>query len=189
MVVTNNVNPMLIILEGPECTGKTTVASKLAEEYGARVQKGVRIADRFLLMSSTIRDLENQILRTSGLVGEAMTVFDRWPAISDCIYEKYIVGGNPITYYMLPFFQDLFVNNNVKLVFLNISRDEMIKRFEARGDKIVSLDEALVAYDAYQQFYNECRNMIPCQIIDATNLSEDDTFNMVRDVVGLSREV
>jgi thymidylate kinase len=189
MVVTNNNRPMLIILEGPECTGKSTVARKLAEDFGARVQKGVRIADRFLLMSSTIRDLENQVLRTSGLIGEAMTVFDRWPAISDCIYERYIVGGNPITYEMLPFFRDLFVNNNVQLVFLNVNKDTMIQRFQSRGDNIVDLNEAVTAYDAYQQFFSDCAAMLPCFIIDASDLSEDETYSKVKGALGLDSEV
>lgn len=174
----------LIIFEGPECVGKTTIVQKLADEFSARVQKGVRIKDRFLLVASVVEDIKSQIARTSVGDGEALILFDRWTAISDIVYEKYCYGKVSIMESILPEVKSLLKEIDVTIVYLNVDKDEMIRRFDERGDKLRTREEALMVYDAYEQFFGSS-NLVDFIGVSLNNLSPEEAYVYIKMILNL----
>lgn len=179
----------MIVFEGPECAGKTTVVSRIADEFSARVQKGVRIADRFQLMKSVVDDITTQLVRTSVGNGESLVLVDRWPAISDIVYEKYCYNTTSVMESVLPNLRNVLKDANITIVYLRTTQAEMVKRFCERGDKLRTLDEAIRTYDAYEKFFNTYDCPVEFVCIDVTGLDQDETYSKVCEELGLPVKV
>lgn len=169
-------NSTMIVFEGPECGGKTTAAMKMADKYTARIVKGVRIPDRFHFLNSTVEDIKQQLIRTR-LGGERLVIYDRWTLISDIVYEKYVYGRNSIIEPILPDLVTPCMRANILIVYVTISEEEMVKRFSARGDKVRTLDEAIITRNAYERFFEKCP--LPHIRIDATNMTTEEIIQAV----------
>lgn len=181
----------LIIFEGPECVGKSTIVNRLAEQYSARIQKGVRIANRFLLTASVIADINAQVTRTRCGGGEAIVLMDRWNAISDIVYEKYCYCKESIMEQILPDCLDLISKNRVIVVYLHITKEEMLDRFDRRGDLLRTRDEAEMVYGAYEQLFStrdtvreSSKGLRPFGVIPADSYVP----NISIDISGMSKE-
>ena len=175
----------MIIFEGHECAGKTTIVSKIADEFSAKVQKGVRIADRFQLLKSVVDDISTQLVRTSVGNGESLVLVDRWPAISDIVYEKYCYGSNSIMESVLPNLKRTLDSADIEVIYLRTDQDEMIDRFNIRGDKLRTLDEAIITHRAYETFFDESTCPINFVKIDLTGLDYEEAYNKVCEAIGL----
>lgn len=175
----------MVVFEGHECAGKTTIVAKLADEFSAKVQKGVRIADRFQLIKSVVDDISTQLVRTSVGNSESLVLVDRWPAISDIVYEKYCYGSNSIMESVLPNLKRTLKESGIIVVYLRTTQAEMIERFMARGDKLRTLDEAIITYSAYETFFNKRTCPIDFVEIDLTGLDYEEAYNKVCEKIGL----
>lgn len=168
--------PKMIIFEGHECAGKTTLVSRMADEFSAKVQKGVRIADRFQLVKSVVDDITTQLVRTSVGNGESLILVDRWPAISDIIYEKYCYGTTSIMESVLPDLKQTLKDADITIVYLRTTQAEMLSRFWHRGDKLRTSQEAIVTYDAYERFFSPGECPVDFVTIDVTDLNPEEAF-------------
>jgi thymidylate kinase len=147
---------LMIVLEGPECTGKSTQIQLMAEEYSCQVNKRVRTSSRFQMLSTVINDILQQEMRTSGAVSEALVLFDRWQLVSDIVYEKYCYARTSILEPLLDMFSYACDESNVRIIYLSIDEDEMIRRFRLRGDKLRTIEEAIIVRKAYVDFFATC---------------------------------
>lgn len=179
----------MIVFEGHECAGKTTIVNRLADEFSAKVQKGVRIADRFQLLKSVVDDISTQLVRTSVGRGESLVLVDRWPAISDVVYEKYCYNTTSIMESVLPNLRDAIQDARITIVYLRTTQTEMVKRFCTRGDKLRTLDEAIRTYEAYERFFNEYDCPVEFICIDVSGLDQDAAYERVCEGIGLPVKV
>lgn len=176
---------MLIVLEGPECTGKSTVARKLCERHSIKLVKNVRIPNRFQLLASVIGDIENELVRTRDVLGKRPIVFDRWMLISDIIYEKYCYNTDSILEPLLPALGPVMAQAGVVIVYITISQPEMLRRFESRGDLLRTKEEAIITHNAYDTFFQKWGKKLPCVTIQADGLTEEQLYDEVCRQVGI----
>jgi len=151
-----------IILEGPECVGKTTHALLLQDKYNALLHKRVSTPDPFLLLNSVTNDISNMLVkRTSGGIGEALVIFDRWQFISDIIYNR--------LYNKKSVFEDIYYSflsamqhAGMYVIYMRIKEKDMIKRFSIRGDNQVDLQQAIRIRNAYEEFFSSVQGKSIC---------------------------
>lgn len=171
--------PLMLIVEGPDGVGKTTAVNKLANDLSAKIVKGVRIPDRFMFLHSTLNDISEQLMRTRGFHAESVVIFDRWTLISDLIYEKYIYGRRSIMESILPILPGVLQEANIRIVFIDISKEEIKRRYEQRGDLLRTLDEILEAQEAYRAFFQP-----GCPLkywkLDVTGMTEAEVVDELR---------
>ena len=67
-----------LILEGGECTYKSTITSKLAEEYSAVIHKRQRIVNPIQRVHRVLSDIVESHVRTRGFRDDRLHIFDRW---------------------------------------------------------------------------------------------------------------
>ena len=167
----------MIVFEGPECVGKSTQVQLLAEEFSCAVSKRVRTVGKFPRLSAVVNDIEAQANRTRLVGSEAVTLFDRWQLVSDMVYEKYCYGKTSIFEPLLPVLGNACKNSNIIIVYLDIDQEEMVRRFQIRGDKLRTLDEAIKVHKAYREFFENCP--LPYVRIDVTGKSIQKIFSEI----------
>lgn len=172
--------PLMVVFEGPECVGKTTIVQRLADEFSCPVEKRVRNKNKFEMLSTIIDDIRKQQLRTSVGEGDSLVLFDRWQLVSDVVYEKYCYGSESILEPLYPILSDECIDINIVIIYLNVDKDVMLDRFRTRGDKLRTIEEASRVYDAYHDMFHNCLGRsLPYVEIDTTNDSMDEAYNHV----------
>lgn len=175
----------MLILEGPECTGKTTVVQRLADEHSCPVFKRVRTKDRFAMLSSVINDIDQQLMRTSVGSGDSLIVFDRWQLVSDVVYEKYCYDESSILEPLYPVLGKTCQKANILVVHMTIDKDEMVRRFNVRGDRLRTVDEAVKVWQAYNRMFT--RGSLGCYLphvaLDTTGLTQDQVYSRIEDII------
>ena len=74
--------------------------------------------------------------------------------------------------------------NGILIVYLDIEPDVMLSRFEARGDKLRSAEEALKVHQGYRRFFKYGKGQIlPYIRIDVTDLTREELFKYLLDLV------
>ena len=179
-----SLKPSMLVLEGPECTGKTTMAQLLCEELSCTVTKRVATEDTLELLSTVIGDINSQRLRTSGFMQAKPIVFDRWQLVSDMVYMDCLFGIDSKLDGIYQSLADNCTPNGILIVYLDIDPDVMLSRFEARGDKLRSAEEALKVHQGYRRFFKYGKGQIlPYIRIDVTDLTREELFTYLLDLV------
>lgn len=164
---------LMVVLEGPECTGKSTQAQILAERYSCSISKRVRTGGRFQMLSAVFSDISQQVLRTSGVYGgETLVLFDRWQLVSDIVYEKHCYNRKSILEPLMSILANACKDANICIVYMAISEEEMLRRFRLRGDKLRTLEEAVIVRQAYEDFFEFC--LLPYIRIDVDSMTVDE---------------
>lgn len=163
-----------IILEGPECVGKTTHALLLQDKYNAILNKRVSTPDPFLLLNNVTNDISDMLIRrTSGGIGERLIIYDRWQFISDIIYNR-VYNSKSIFEPIYYSFLDAMRHAGMYVIYLRINEKDLIKRFNVRGDNLVDLDTAIKVRDAYDEFFESTEGKSICyKVIDVSGRQID----------------
>jgi len=142
----------MLVLEGPECTGKTTLANRLMETFNAPMHKMVAIAARFNCMQSVCNDIAQQQLRNLG-VGANLVIYDRWQLVSDQIYHPLYNKQPSMFTEMEEVFSNVCIEAGILMVYVDVTLEEMYSRFQGRGDALVDYHTAGVLHTKYQDFF------------------------------------
>ena len=151
---------MRLILEGPDCAGKSTMAKELAERLGLDIIKstyyGPKTSDAY------IDRLECQDM-----------VIDRcW--ISEVIYSKYFGHDPGVDEYTDRILCDICVRQNIPIVVMIPPIDVIIQRMMDRGDDFYSVVSPNVHaiykdyedYCAARPFIHVFRDYNPSKLVD-----------------------
>ncbi len=187
--------PMMVVLEGPECTGKSTVAARLADEFSCSLSKRVRTPDRFAMLNTIMQDIAVQQERTSGGSGESLIVFDRWQLVSDIIYEKYCYNQRSILEPLYPILGDACRAANILIIYMDIDEADMLTRFRTRGDRLRNVPEARKVWHAYSKFFDTSTvngmcctgdnlgRYLPFKYLNTTGMSMDEVYMSVIGII------
>jgi deoxyadenosine/deoxycytidine kinase len=174
-----------LVLVGPECTGKTTQARMITENYSSKLVKNIRVKDRFQMLANVINDIQQMVIRTSWGTSESPVVFDRWQLIDDIIYEKYCYGSESIMEPLLPVLGKACKDAGILFVYLTIAEDEMVSRFAERGDLLRTIEEAVITRKAYQEFFRTNRAILPHIKIDVTGMTPEELYKTIVELSGI----
>lgn len=169
---------IFVVIEGPDCSGKTTLIARLEELFDLKSEKNLRMTSHKEMTAAFAEDLVfNHPRKTK--VG---ILKDRWQYPSDIIYEE-IHGRKPSR--LLEWEPTLirqFVEGNVLFLYVKASPDELIRRLGERGDE--EMDEAKLRAAAlvYESFFRT-RTDLPSATIDTTNMTEEEVAYTALDLI------
>ncbi|MEG1636125.1 MAG: hypothetical protein RR324_01300 [Cellulosilyticaceae bacterium] len=177
--------PLMLVLEGPECTGKTTIVQRLADEQSCHTHKRVRTKERFAMLSTVVNDIDQQLMRVSVDSEDNLIVFDRWQLVSDIVYEKYCYNQPSILEELYPTLGKACDKANILVVHVTIDKSEMVRRFVSRGDRLRTIDEAILVHEAYTQMFspNALGTYLPYITLDATGLNTDELYERILSII------
>ena len=116
---------MLIVIEGADCTGKTTLARRLASDTGARIIH--RGAPTRPLPDEYTTDLEDAAVDGPGLV------LDRWH-IGELVYGPLYRGGTDMTPAIFEQIEDRLLELGAVLIHATDTVRNVLHRMQQRGE-------------------------------------------------------
>lgn len=134
---------MLIIVEGPDLAGKTTLVKKLARELSS-----AQVLHRGPPTQHVLLEYEPDIERYSAKADEHI-ICDRWH-IGELIYGPLMRGSAQLTEPMRRHISMLLASRGAFTVYITPSDIELKRRYLAQGDDFVNLEQLLTVAQAYR---------------------------------------
>lgn len=163
---------MILIIEGADLVGKSTLADKVVAAHGWPIVK-----IRWALRGNP--EVETRAMATSTIQILQAT---RPNAIFDRIYFSWWAYGPALGYkvaYMPEIISDFSVVEDARLVLLTASEREIKKRFERNPDHHFSLDVILSANERFPSLLPLLPASLPHLQLDTTANPPDDIFAQV----------
>lgn len=172
---------MLVILEGPDGGGKSTLCRMLVEQYGAKTEKFVRHPDPEEMRRSVV----STMLRLAKNPPKKLTVYDRWYYPSDVVNEPVYTGNESILAgEMLSGSIEKALNHlGAVLVYVYASKEVLKRRYESRGDEYVNREDIMWLADEYERFMN--RTTLRVIRVDTSECSPQTSLNNLVKELGL----
>jgi hypothetical protein len=136
---------MFILLEGPDCAGKTTLAKKLLERMPEGTQylhRGPIPADR-----TSAQEYIDPLLSYVP-DGKMNIIADRWH-LGELIYGSVKRNWVQLPEYQVSLIENLLIHRGVTNVILLPSVGEVMQRYKARGDSFLSEKELFTVWFRY----------------------------------------
>ena len=160
---------MLIILEGMDCTGKSTLAKKLSEKLDFPIVKG----SSFEQAKCSNADLFKSFMELTKLKN---TILDRF------IYSNEVYASIYEDYSILSDEQRRFVEREIAgsalLVYLHANNTTLIARIEKRGDDYVTIDKFNEIRSSYLSALAKSK-YIEGMSFNTAEMSTDDIVNEI----------
>lgn len=160
---------MIIIFEGLDGVGKTTIAKQICKEYNYKY-----------IHESYTDDVKEKELRIIDMLLNMMTglvvVYDRTTLIDDFVYSFLNKTESTLTQY-----KPIIIEMLKKCKIIHLQLDEKIrkKRFEQRGDEFVSDENMKQIAEQYDLFYKDLPNV---QYIEIDDDNEKNIEKIIRSV-------
>lgn len=134
----------IVILEGSDCTGKTTFCEMLAEKTGYEILKG-----------SSFKISE---LGADGMFEHMMNLLDKKNIIIDRFFYSNLVYGKLYNYPMMRESQYMRLANRLNetalVVYLHANPITIAERMNIRGDDMVKVDDIYNILEGYKKEMN-----------------------------------
>lgn len=162
-----------IVFIGPDCSGKST----LAELYAA--QEGIRLfANRKIDHLDALRRHLHRFTADYVQPKDVSFVADQFQFPVDYVYCK-ALGQTSLLEILAESAERLAVENlrdgfrvfDVILVYVSCSNDELVRRYEIRGDELWNISQILKVSDEYRTYYKanpHAQNIINIDTTDKT---------------------
>jgi thymidylate kinase len=153
---------MRIVLDGCDGTGKTTVAEKLANEFGCNVIRLTYGGDRSLKAYFQMMSCDN-------------VVHDR-SFISEIIYPKYFSRPSFLEPESEKYLWNMIKNLSINMFILTASSETIEKRIKQRGDEYIKdIDKFARINRDYIKYADE----FDIPIINTTNCTVDEVIKKI----------
>ena len=169
---------MVIIIDGLDCSGKSTVYDRLRSELdGAYFLKDSYPAP------SDIERMDRLALFKRRSAEPYLYVYDRATVIDDPVYEYLFNERTSI----LEEEMDSETFKNCLVLHFTVDKDVWLKRMEDRGDAYVDIDDYEAIIESYDAFYRKYQPKM-LEVIDTTNLSKDEAFRQAYYIINNFKE-
>lgn len=158
---------MLIILEGADNTGKSTLAKELARGTTFNIRH------RILRKPPT----EAAAFHKNDVSRQTNWILDRTYFISDLVYEP-IYSGNESVFAKDREQYEKELNEKGLIVYVTCSEEELAKRYEKEGDPLYDLPSIKEAYGRYKRYF-ENEITVPYVRIDTSELDLDSCVQLI----------
>lgn len=158
---------MIVIIEGLDGVGKTTIAKQIEKDY-----KYEYIHESY---TDNVKAKEDRILlMLARLMEDEKYIYDRTTLIDDFVYSFLNKQQSTLSNY-----QQIIIEILKKCKVIHLELDEKIrkKRFEQRGDEYITSDKIKLIDKQYKQFYKQLPNV---QHIELTEDNEKNINEIIR---------
>ena len=170
-----------IVLLGPDCSGKSTLAEKLSKELGIKVYPNRRIPDDLDAVAAVL-DFVRKVVRGS----DEEFILDQWQYPVDIVYNRTLRH----TQSPMEIIEDLIlpelIKGGVLFLFVDASNEELIRRFNQRGDELWNIDQILEVAQAYRDYYHGA-GMLPRERIDTTGATPHEVFLAAMEIINTQK--
>lgn len=140
---------MVIIIEGLDGVGKTTLSKKIAQDYKFKYIKESYTEDSREKKARVARMMINQIDRK-------IYIYDRTTLIDDFVYGFLNKKQSPLLNYLKKIKQTL---SESVIIHLQLDEQKRQKQFNQRGDNYITNDDVKKIDQNYKQFYLDLKNV------------------------------
>ncbi|SRR6266536_3973551 len=163
---------MILIIEGADLVGKSTLAGRLAAAYGWPIVK-----IRWALIGDPSAETRGMARATIELLCAT-----RPDVIFDRIYFSWWAYGQDVS--SMPELIASFARvPDARLVLLTASADELRRRYEQQPDLYFSLEVIQAANARFPSLLPLLPSTLPALHIDTTTVSPDDVFEQVQEFI------
>lgn len=138
---------MIVIIEGTDGVGKTTLCEQIAKRY-----------DYLYVKESYTDDVKEKEKRVQDLLARLMSginfIYDRTTLIDDFVYSFLNETESTLSKYLI-IIQTLL--SHCKIIHLTIDPNIQQKRLENRGDEYITYNDIPKIEQKYEQFYEQGR--------------------------------
>lgn len=152
---------MIVIVEGLDCIGKTTICQKISKQYNYHYIKESYTDDNSIKQNRII----NMLIK---LFDNQNYIYDRTTLIDDFVYD--FLNKKPSDLYK---YKQIIISilNKCKIIHLQLDQQIQKQRLQQRGDQYIKDNDIKIIQKQYQQFYNKLDNIKYVKL--TTNLDED----------------
>lgn len=141
---------MLIVFEGPDGAGKTTLAEEVAKRLNYNLRGKITRVGPDLIEHSNSEDFKR----------DGNWILDRCYWVSDYIYEPYVNGLHSILEFKN--FSKL-AGSNIKYIYITCEENALRERIISRGDELWNADQIVQIKQRYDNFFtNEFPQPVLC---------------------------
>ncbi len=168
---------MFIVLDGPDCGGKTSLAKGLGAVLGIPVHKLVAPRNQGELLTD-IKELLLDLVPTP-------CIFDRWRYPTDKLYSPIVEGRTSISEEYEEPILEAFKRNNVFLVYVYASPTILLARYnryslEERAEDYIKGEQLLTIAESYQKEMQRLRGLgVPVLFVDTSYLAPEEALRYV----------
>lgn len=162
---------LMVVFEGPECTGKSTMIQHIASLYDCQINKRVACKDPFMRLSTVVHDIMDQKIMHNNPEAETLVLYDRWQLISDMIYSPMFANTISVFQPHVDMLLDECADCNILFVHVTASKSTIQNRIIRRGDNLVGANDALRLQSMYENYFEQYRDRMNYEEIDTTNMS------------------
>lgn len=160
---------MIVIIEGLDGVGKTTIAKRFSEKYNFQYIKE-SYTDDHKEKEKRVNDLVQRLQSNENYI------YDRTTLIDDFVYSFLNKSESTLLQYKKTIIESL---SQCRICHLTIDESVRKQRFEQRGDEFVTNDMMKQIAKNYYDFYSQINNVI---IVYLTGDIEQDVDNL-REVI------
>jgi hypothetical protein len=137
-----------IVLVGPDCSGKSTLAKNLSSYYGIPVKANRRIPDDLEAVASVIDMVRH--LRDNP---DAELILDQWQYPVDIVYNRHLRNTTSPMEHIEPVIVPYL--NEAGVLFLHVdARSEVLReRYKVRGDELWNAEQIVHVASAYRTYF------------------------------------
>lgn len=137
-----------IILVGPDCSGKSTLAKALGEHYNIDVLANRRIPGDLKAVAEIVH-----VVKRIDTNPKLAFIMDQWQYPVDIVYNRTLRGvPSPMEY-----IEDLIVpylnKNNVLFIHVDANTEVLRQRYEQRGDELWNAEQIVHVASAYRTYF------------------------------------
>lgn len=161
---------MIVIITGPDLTGKSTLAKNLAKQLPAQYYHATRCKDAAQLNIIIDRDLKKAEVLTE------LQIWDRWNYPEDLIYEPLMTGNQSVLTSRVTEIESRLKQANVLVILLTANLRTLRKRYQLRGDTYINEVQLEGIRHCYQLFKSATE--LPVYEIDTGAFNEEQTLDL-----------
>ena len=143
---------MILIFEGPDNGGKSTICKLLTEQYEVNFDKFIRHHNPTEMLIQVMETLQHPEERGWD---KGVTVLDRWYYPSDINNERVYTGEVSILEPYRKRIEDALKKLDTHLIYVVAPIEVIKERYDKRGDEFVGFDQIAEVYEAYIKFMEE----------------------------------
>lgn len=160
---------MVIILAGPDCSGKSTFFGKL-DKNKYNLIKGGPTED----LDDQMRELSDHILE------DRVTIYDRCPVLDDIVYYPIFNEGKMSRLLRSPLLVKSLLRQCV-IVYFSCHVPELIDRLKARGDEYIAEKNIPVVISNYRTAFGAFD--IEPEIVRTDKPTPDEVFDEIMKII------
>lgn len=159
-----------LLLIGPDCSGKSTLAKKLAEHFRLPLFSNRRAPDELAALQ---RVVDFAIDWFSDY--DAGFILDQWQFPVDIVYNRVLRDQGSIFEGIAPYLKQDMDRYKVLIIHLTASDEVLTERFNKRGDELWNIGQILKVANAYKPILQELN--LTHTTIDTSPLTPEEVFS------------